>query len=147
MTTAQPLSSRLYLRLLAFYPEELRRDYAAEMALVFADDLASARSEAGARGALRVWRCAAGEFFRLALPTCIATPAVRVPAITIAIFAALISAMLPFGLDPAPQARVHFLMLHAALLLPLFSTPFLALLSFWACRGSRVVSVVSGRAN
>src|SRR5205807_1636717 len=58
MTDALVLSSRLYRRMLILYPEDLRRDYGAEMALVFADDLAAARRERGMRGVVRVWRCA-----------------------------------------------------------------------------------------
>ena len=39
MTHALPLSLRIYDRLLVLYPEDLRRDHGAEMALVFAEDL------------------------------------------------------------------------------------------------------------
>jgi hypothetical protein len=61
MTNAPPLSSRLYDRLLGLYPEDLRRDFGADMALVFAEDLDTARREAGLRGVIRMWRVRAGR--------------------------------------------------------------------------------------
>ncbi len=84
MTNAVPLRSRLYGRLLVLYPEDLRRDYGVEMALAFAEDLDTARRDAGLRGVIRVWRCALVEFMRFALPGCASSPAFRVPAISVA---------------------------------------------------------------
>ena len=128
---------RLYTRLLGFYPEDLRRDHGVEMAQVFADDLAAARREDGVRGAFRVWRSTAFEFLRLALPSWFAAPAVRVPAITIGLFAAMLLSMLPGGLlqpgEPGP-----FPWLRCALLLPLFSPPLICLAVFCADRASGV---------
>jgi hypothetical protein len=126
-------SSLIYAFLLRFYPEDLRRRHGLEMMLVFAEDLAAARLDGGLPGALRVWRWTANEFLRLALPAWLSTPAVRVPAISLAMFAAMALSMLPGGFGYG----VRFF-----LILPLFSTPFLALLSFWACRRNRVDSVV-----
>ena len=54
MMTTPALSSRIYGRLLALYPQDLQRDYAADMAFVFAEDLAAARREDGVRGVFRV---------------------------------------------------------------------------------------------
>ena len=140
MTTALPLSSRIYGRLLVLYPEELRRDFGAEMALVFADDLQAARREAGLRGALRVWRCALGEFVRLALPACASSPAVRVPAITFALFTTLMTGEMGLAIRHAPHP-LSPMAGSAILMLPLYSTPFVSLVSFWACRSNTVISL------
>jgi hypothetical protein len=126
------LSSRIYSRMLAFYPDDLRRNFAADMASVFAEDLAAARRESGIRGALRVWRWTAFEFLRLALPSWIATPAVRVRAISIALFAAMMLAILPVGLHS------RFYSFRFALLLPLFSTPLIFAASLFACHETRL---------
>jgi hypothetical protein len=138
MTNYLPLSSRLYGRLLVLYPEDLRRDYGAEMALAFAEDLDTARREAGIRGAIRVWGCALGEFLRFALPGRATSSAVRVPAITLALFTGMTMGFLPGAL------REPFRMI---LVLPLFGAPFIALLSLWACRGDAIISLgCSGQA-
>jgi len=79
------LSPRVYNALLRVYPEELRREFGSEMALVFAEDLEAARRDEGVRGVLRVWLCALYEFLRFGLPGQIENPAVMVPVITFAI--------------------------------------------------------------
>jgi hypothetical protein len=127
MSAAAGWNSRVYAGLLAFYPEDLRRDHGDEMALVFADDLSAARFEDGLRGAIRVWLATAVEFLRLALPCWICTPAVRVPAISVVLFASMMLSMLP-GASP------RFSFVQIALTLPLLSAPFVALVSFWVCR-------------
>jgi hypothetical protein len=141
MTNVLPLSSRIYCRLLVLYPEDLRRDYGADMALVFADDLDAARRETGTRGVIHVWRCALGEFLRFGLAGCVASTTVRVPVISFVLFSAMLSGEMIVATRHAPDARTLFHALRAALLLPLFSTPFVSLLSVWACRGSVVHSL------
>ena len=85
MTGFLDWSSRIYGRILNLYPDDLRRDFGADMVLVFAEDLAAARREAGVSGVIRVWRLALGEVFRLALPCHAESPAVVVPAISFAL--------------------------------------------------------------
>jgi hypothetical protein len=80
MTGAVSLSSRIYSRLAALYPEDLRREYGDEIVLVFAEEL----RDGDLSRVIRVWRNALGEFFRFALPDCAARPAIRVPAIGMA---------------------------------------------------------------
>jgi hypothetical protein len=141
MTYALPLSSRIYGRLLDLYPEDLRRDHGAEMALVFAEDLDTARREAGGRGAIRVWRCALHEFIRFAMPRHASSPAVRVPAISFGLCVAMMSAEMELALRHAPNPPTLFNAVRATLLLPLFATPIISLVSVWACRGSGVMSL------
>jgi hypothetical protein len=132
MTNPLPWSSRLYLRLLTLYPEDLCRDYGAEMELVFADNLAAARRERGLRGAVHVWRQTLIEFLRLAIPGFVSNPAVRVPAIA----SQLTVASLIAGATPR-TAPVPFLVLSAALL-PTSYLPIVALFWMWACRNHSV---------
>jgi len=129
MTGTLPLSSRIYDRLLVFYPEDLRRDYGAEMALVFAEDLAASRREAGLRGAFRVWRRALVEFFRLAPPHWAANPAVRVPAIMLAFSAFSRGIDLALLFARGAQARLHFVAL-----IPMLSTLAVPMAVMWSCR-------------
>ena len=141
MTTPLPLSSRLYGRLLVFYPEDLRRDFGTEMALVFADDLAAARREAGLRGVLRVWRCALAEFLRFALPGHAASPAIRVPLIVFAISCLTMAGEFTIAyVHEHPETRY----LGAAgvlLFLPSMSAFFVSFASVWSCRGNTTISL------
>jgi len=141
MTDALPLSSRIYSRLLVLYPEDLRREFGAEMALVFAEDLDAARQEAGILGVIRVWRCALGEFFRFALPGYVSSPAVRVPAICCAVFMAMMSGNMALALRQSPHTATLFQSAFIALWLPMFTTPFIALVAVWTCRGRGVTSL------
>ena len=141
MTHALPLSSRIYARLLVLYPEDLRRDFGAEMALVFAEDLAAARREAGMRGVIRVWRCALGEFVRFALPGHASSPAVSVPAIWFALSSVIMSAEVAMALRHSPHAPRPFHALCAALLLPSMTAPLMSLAIMWACRGNAITSL------
>jgi len=70
-------SLRAYQRLLALYPDDLRRDFGPDMLEAFANDLAAGR-------ALRVWRIALRELIHIGLPAWVRTPAVAVPAISAA---------------------------------------------------------------
>jgi len=134
-------SSLVYHRLLAFYPDDLRRDYGAEMALVFAEDLAAARRDAGLSGVLRVWRCALGEFVRYALPCHLARPVVRVPVIGLGVTAAAIFAEMMFVHAHAPHASDFFYRAAVALTLPILSSPAISLLAVWACRENDTISL------
>ena len=141
MTNALPLSSRIYARLLRLYPADLRRDYGADMAIVFAEDLDTARREAGIRGVIRVWRCALGEFIRFALPGLASSPAVCVPAIWFALSTVIMSAEMAMTLLDGLKAPTLFHAVCAALLLPCLSTPLMSLAIMWGCRGNAIISL------
>lgn len=85
MTNLVDWNDRIYGRLLLLYPADLRRDFGAEMAFVFSEDLAVARREAGAAGMLRVWRNTLRELLCLALPPLAAKPVVAVPVLSFAV--------------------------------------------------------------
>lgn len=147
MTKCLPLSSRIYGRLLVLYPDDLRRDYGADMALVFAEDLDMARQEAGMRGVIRVWRCALGELLRFALPGCASHPAVMVPAIWFAFSFAIMSFEIAMEMRHTPVVMTPFHAVCAALLLPALTTPLFSLVTIWACRSGTVISLgLSNRA-
>jgi hypothetical protein len=134
-------SLRLYTRLLALYPADLRRDFGAEMALVFADDLETARRDAGMRGVWRVWRVALCECVRFALPELASHAVVRVSAVyflmsTVVMAGEMYLAFSHHGLPTTPLRAVA-----AALMMPVMSTPMLAGLLMVLMRGSRLVSL------
>jgi hypothetical protein len=136
MTNALPLSSRIYDRLLALYPPDLRRDFGADMALVFADDLATARREAGTRGVIRVWRCALYEFLRYALPASASSSGVRVPIISVAFAFASLGTELFLHYTTNQPARFQITGLLAS-----FAPMLIPLGVVWGCRGSAVISL------
>jgi hypothetical protein len=131
MTNTLPLSSRIYSRLLLFYPEELRRTYGEEMTLVFADEL----RDADLGGAVRIWRNALAEFLLLALPVFVSKPAFRVHAIACAFAFASLSGALAMRTMPIPLQAV------CAAILPTSNLPIIALVCMWACRGRGVTSL------
>jgi hypothetical protein len=131
------MSTRIYRWLLALYPEDLRRDYGEEMVLVFADEL----RDADFRGAVRAWRRALGEFFHFALPACASSSAVRVPAISLAIFLCSTASVAVVDYRRAPNAHAFFHALAAILAMPLLLTPYISLLAVWACRGRKLTAL------
>jgi hypothetical protein len=131
----------LYTRLLALYPEPLRREFGAEMALVFAEDLESARRDQGLCGVVRVWRCALGEFVRFALPGHLSSPVVRVPAIASGVFICAMTGQIAFFWRHAPSVPAFFQVLAVALFLPMFVTPAVSLLAVWACHERETLSL------
>lgn len=143
MTGVVDWSGRIYGRLLLLYPADLRRDFGAEMAFVFGEDLAAARREAGAAGVLRVWRNALREVLRIALPPLLARPIVAVPAVSFAVnflwssFEVLLAS---FG-RPAPHAHTDpwYLMVLGFALMSLIS----AAISALACVGRNRPAITS----
>jgi hypothetical protein len=131
-----PLSSRIYSRLLVLYPADLRRDFGDQMALVFAEDLDAARRRSGLRGEVRVWRCALGEFLRLALPGRLASPPMRAPVIAVGFALSSLSLELLAHLRTGNPAR-------CIVLGTLFSflPVLIPLLVIWSCRGQDVTSL------
>lgn len=126
------LSTRIYSCLLLFYPDDLRRTYGEEMALVFADEL----RHADLAGAVRTWRNALTEFAQLALPDFMSRPALRVPLIGIAFSIFTFSA--EFVVDGLAHVPPRF---AVAASLPSFAPVLLPCLIIWACRGRAVISL------
>jgi hypothetical protein len=124
-------SSRIYSRLLLFYPEDLRRTYGEEMALVFADEL----RDADFQGAFRIWRNALTEFVQLALPAFLSRPALRVPIIGVAFSILSLSAELLL------HAATHQPPRFVVATLPSFAPVLLPCIVIWACRGRSVISL------
>ena len=77
-----PRSAWIYGRLLLLYPEELRREFGAEMTWAFADDLESAWGDARIAGVMQVWWYALRELLTVALPGQRSNPFVVVPALS-----------------------------------------------------------------
>jgi hypothetical protein len=141
MTNVLPWSSRLYSRLLVLYPEDLRREYAADMALVFAEDLEAARRQDGLRGVFRVWSCALSEFVRFALPGHLSSPVVRVPAVWFAISSAIMSFEMAMACAHSSVVQRPMHAILAALLLPAMGSPLVSLVAMWACRKDGLTSL------
>jgi hypothetical protein len=70
----------LYQKLLLLYPQDLRRDFGAEMTLAFAEDIKN-------MGNLLVWWCAIRELLTVALPGQRSNRSVVVPALSFALCA------------------------------------------------------------
>lgn len=81
-------SVRIYQKLLALYPEDLRREFGHEMVLAFADDLAQAWGDARWAGIIQIWWYAIRELLTVALPGQMSNPYILSPALAF-LFAAL----------------------------------------------------------
>ena len=127
MTGALKWNVTMYVLLLSLYPEHLRRDYGAEMTLVFAEELESARRETGLSGVLRMWVGVLAEFIHFAIPEQASNPAVLVPASTFAVFAIMIGSEMTMALRYAPAFAALLHELPATVTIPLFSTPIVSL--------------------
>jgi hypothetical protein len=119
------LSSRIYGRLVALYPDDLRREYGDEMAFVFAEEL----RDTNLTGAIRVWRNALSEFFRFALPACAEKSAIRVPAISIAF--TIFSLTAEFVMHYAVDSPVRFVI---ASIFPIYGALIVPVAVAFACR-------------
>jgi len=62
------VSRKVYATSLVLYPNELRREFGAEMVGVFNEQISEAYSRSGFPGLLRVWFSATREFVTIALP-------------------------------------------------------------------------------
>ena len=122
MTSTLHWSLRAYARLLILYPEDLRRDFGADMMEAFGEDLAAAH---GIGGALRVWRSALREVMQIAVPAWCEIPAVMVPLLSAAIVAAsqsplvilaarrhLLTNLIAVGIGSAIAAITAFVAIH-----------------------------------
>jgi hypothetical protein len=126
------LSSRIYSRLLLFYPEDLRRTYGDEMVLVFADEL----RDADLAGAIRTWRNALTEFVQLALPDSLSRPALRVPLIGVAF--SILSLSMELALHVITHKPPRFAL---AATFPSFVPMLLPCVVIWVCRGRAVITL------
>jgi hypothetical protein len=88
------MNAWLYEKLLLLYPEDLRREFGAEMALAFAVDIEI-------MGAPLVWWCALRELLTVALPGQMSNRSVVVPALSFALAAFTQSVELWIGMHQA----------------------------------------------
>jgi hypothetical protein len=136
MSTILTVSVRLYAAALPLYPPDLRRDFGAEMADAFAQDLADALQRNGMRGVMRVWYCAISELLRIALPSQAEKPVVAVPCISFALCETVMSGqlMLAFRHDSAIFANgpVHPGLIPFLLIWPSLLASLTALAALWA---------------
>jgi hypothetical protein len=96
------MNAWLYQKFLLLYPQDLRRDFGAEMTLAFAEDVQN-------MGNLRVWWCAVRELLTVALPGQRSNRSVLVPALSFGLCALTQSAELWIGTHQAPRADVAML--------------------------------------
>ena len=79
------VSRKVYATSLVFYPNELRREFGAEMVEVFDEQVSEAYSRRGFPGLLRVWFSATMEFVAIALPGRLAERMVPIVGVTTAL--------------------------------------------------------------
>jgi hypothetical protein len=79
------VSRKVYATSLVLYPNELRREFGAEMVEVFDEQVSEAYSRSGFPGLLRVWFSATREFVTIALPGRLADRMVPILAVTAAL--------------------------------------------------------------
>lgn len=103
MSQLLSLSSRMYESLLFLYPEDLRREFGAEMALAFSDDLESAWGDARLAGVAQIWWYALRELLTVALPGQTSNPSVLVPALSFALVVSVQCAELCLALHQATR--------------------------------------------
>jgi hypothetical protein len=109
MSRLLSLSSRMYERLLLFYPGDLRREFGAEMALAFSDDLESAWGAARLAGVAQIWWYALRELLTVALPGQTSNPSVLVPALSFAVVVSVQCAELCLALHQATRVDLGML--------------------------------------
>lgn len=141
------MSARVYWMILSLYPAELRRDFGAEMAQVFLEDLENTYRRSGYRGAARVWWNSIKELCRIVLPVEASKREVAVPFLTYILqIVYLGGVMLLAHGDPGSELPKSF---GQALLLAMVFSLAPAFIAFAALRiGNRSVPVplnLSGR--
>lgn len=85
VSTVLEVSRKVYATSLVLYPNELRREFGAEMVEVFDELVSEAYSRSGFPGLLRVWFSATREFVTIALPGRLAERMVPIVAVTAAL--------------------------------------------------------------
>ena len=81
-STVLEVSRKVYATSLVLYPNELRREFGAEMVEVFDEQVSEAYSRRGFSGLLRVWFSATREFVTIALPGRLGERLVPIVAVT-----------------------------------------------------------------
>jgi hypothetical protein len=105
------MNAWLYQKLLLLYPQDLRREFGAEMTLAFAEDIKN-------MGSLRVWWCAMRELLTVALPCQRSNRSVVVPALSFALCALIQTAEIWIGSHQLH--RVEYPPLPEAILVVIF---------------------------
>ena len=100
-------SLKAYRRLLTLYPEDLRREFGAEMLEAFEDDLLAECAAHSIRGTIRVWRIALHETIQIGLPAWRQNPALVVSAISTAIAVVTQSPLLILTIRRATQLNLR----------------------------------------
>jgi hypothetical protein len=123
-------SVSLYEKVLRLYPADLRRDFGAEMALAFAEDLEAAWGDARVAGVLQIWWYAFRELLTVALPAQTANPCVLVPLLAFTVVAATQSAELWLSLYRVARVDASLLLdgIRFIVLLPSFLAAGVALI-------------------
>jgi hypothetical protein len=119
------MNAWLYQKLLLLYPQDLRRDFGAEMTLAFAEDIKN-------MGSLRVWWCAIRELLTVALPGQRSNRSVVVPALSFALCAVVQTGEIWIGSHRAQ--RVEYPPLPEAICMVIFSGLLNAFVAFVVTR-------------
>ena len=107
MTRFLRWSLSAYRRLLLLYPEDLCRDFGAELLEAFEDDLSVECAAHSISGTIRVWRIALCETIQIGLPAWSQNPAVAVPTISTAIALVTQSPLLILTIRRAAQLNLR----------------------------------------
>jgi hypothetical protein len=100
-------SLKAYRRLLTLYPEDLRREFGAEILEAFEDDLSAECAARSIGGAIRVWRIALDETIRIGFPAWRQNPALAVSAISTALAMVTQSPLLILSIRRATQLNLR----------------------------------------
>src|SRR5260370_10668919 len=96
MNSAARVSCGLYKMLLFTYPREFRQRFKCEMVSTFSDLICGEWEQKGVLGVARVWRCALGEGFSVAVPLHPQSPILGWPSLAVLLsFALVIAAFHP----------------------------------------------------
>jgi len=100
-------SLKAYRGLLTLYPEDLRREFGAEILEAFEDDLSAECAAHSIGGAIRVWRIALHETIRIGPPAWRRNPALAVSAISTAFAMVTQSPLLILTIRRATQLNLR----------------------------------------
>ena len=98
---------KAYRATLLLYPEDLRRDFGAEMAEAFEEDLASECDAGNLTGVIRVWRVTLREFLQIALIRQFENPLLAVPVLAALVSLASQASILALALKRESALNFH----------------------------------------
>jgi hypothetical protein len=139
-------SSIIYRKLLWVCPKELRRDFGADIELVFAEDIAESWREGGIPGVIRVWRCAACELLQIALSNAASAPGLLVSVISCGLSAICLGGELMLARAHASTGNSMAALTEAVLTVVVWPSLTAALVSFVAvrvCARSTILSFIA----